>query len=107
MAMSEIDLANWEEELQAHSREVLERERAVIEREKEQSERTDSDRIDYIFDRVNSNPHRFVVDPAPVIRVEPESNRSGLAEVLCGIAAVTSAVTMILVTIICIGIALI
>lgn len=106
--MTEVELTAWEEDLNRHAREIQERELAVSVAEKKQAEENpDSQRLDYIFDRVNCNPHRFVVEPSPVIRIEPEQNRSGLAEVLCGIAAVSSVVTMILVTIICIGIALI
>ena len=106
--MTEVELTKWEEDLNRHAREIQERELAVsVAEQKAKQAECDSQRIDYIFDRVNSNPHRFTVEPAPVIRVEPESNRSGLADVLCGVAAVTSTVTMILVTILCIGVALI
>lgn len=91
----EKELANWEEELQAHAREILERERALQTAERNAAKRPDADRIDYLFDQVNKNQRRMVLEPAPVIQIAPAEHRDILTPVLAAIAAVASLVSLI------------
>ena len=97
MAKTEIELTQWEEDLNRHAREIQERELAVSAAEKKQSEHGDVDRIDYLFDKVNRNrQHSVVLDQAPVIQIAPAGEDS-VTRALCGFAAAASALTLIIV----------
>ncbi len=94
--MTEIELANWEEELQSYAREIQERERALQVEEPNAAKREDVDRVDYIFDQVNRHQRRVVLE-TPVIQIAPQpaEHRDVLTPVMAAIAAVASVVSLI------------
>ena len=91
----EVELANWEEEPQAHSREILERERALQVAEHNKAKEADVNRVDYLFDRVNQSKGKLTIECPPVIQIAPAEHRDILTPVLAAIAAVTSVVTLV------------
>ena len=96
--MTEIELANWEEELQGYAREILERERALQAAEHEKAETESVNRVDYLFDQVNRNQRRVVLETPPVIQISPPSvqHTDMLTTVMAALAAVASTLTLVL-----------
>lgn len=84
-----------EAELRAAEREVLERERAVMEAEKRLKAASDSDRIDYLFDKINANQRVVIEVPQPVIRVKQSNPLDGMTAVAAIVAAVFAVATLI------------
>lgn len=98
--MTEIELANWEEELQAHSREILERERALMEKERQSDTFSDINRTDYLFDKINRSKGKLTIE-TPVIQITPsECHHDVLTPVLAAIAAVSSVLALVAVLVV-------
>lgn len=69
MALTEQELQNWEKRLVDEWREVLERDRAnriekqaIEEAKKKLADRPDVDRVDYLFNAINSDNRKLIVE---------------------------------------------
>ena len=71
----EKELAQQEEDLQAYAREILDREKALQVAEHNAKKATDTNRVDYLFDRINADNRKLVLEiPQPVEIRQPHTN---------------------------------
>lgn len=90
------DLSAWEEELNKHEREILERERAVMLAEQNIAKRPDVEQTDYLFDRINADNRKMVLSVPPVIQIAPQqTDHVGLwTFVMATVAAISTIVAL-------------
>ncbi len=95
------ELMEWEEELNKHQREILERERAVQLAEQHLADRPDVERTDYLFDKINRDNRKMFVEVPPVVQiVPPQTNHIEPATFIMATIAAVGAIATLVVTLI-------
>ena len=104
--MNEMELSAWERKLEArqkdldtadaelrnYAKEIQERERALP------TTRDDVARTDYLFDQINRDNRKLVMEMPPVIQIAPPQQTTGadvMAAVMAAVAAVASVAALI------------